>query len=904
MSDELEEKDDNGTEELPDPTDEQIADNGDFDNDDGKPGKYDALLNAEEGKTHRITGMFRDWFLDYASYVILERAVPHIEDGLKPVQRRILHAMFRMDDGRFNKVANIIGFTMQFHPHGDASIGDALVQLGQKDLLIETQGNFGNILTGDRAAAPRYIEARLSKFALEVAFNPKTTEWMSSYDGRNKEPVTLPMKFPLLLAQGVEGIAVGLASKILPHNFNELIDAAVSYLKNEPFVLFPDFPTSGMADCAGYNDGARGGKVKVRARINKVDSKTLAITEIPFGLDTTKLIESIVKANDKGKIKIKKVDDNTAQNVEILIHLANDVSPDMTIDALYAFTDCELSISTYACVIRNDQPVFIGTSDILRINTDQTKELLRQELEIRLNELEEDWHYSSLEKIFFEQRIYRELEKDTASWEDQLTAIDKAFDPFRSLLRREIKHEDIIKLTEKPVRRISKFDIKKADEHIKGVEDEMEKVKNDLAGLVRYTIDYFKRIKKKYGTGRERKTELRSFDTIAATRVVIANEKLYVNRDEGFVGYGLKKDEYVCDCSDLDEIIAIRKDGSYIVSKVSEKAFMGKNLEYVNVFQRNDNRTIYNVVYRDGRNGPIMIKRCAISGIMRDKEYFLTKGEPGSQLLYLSANPNGEAELLRVTLKPRPRLRNLIMDVNFADVAIKGRDAQGNILTRYAIHKITLKEKGGSTLGGKPVWWDADVQRLNEDGRGTLLGEYTGKDKILVVTEDGNYRTSGYDLSLHFENNIRLMEKYDPTAVFSIVYYDPESKFWYLKRFTFEQSSQLTSFVGEGVQQLKCLSREIRPRFKIVFGGHSKHKPEEIVVADEFIAVKSFRAKGKRLSTLELARVEEIEPLPPAESLPQRENTPPEQDPTAPTDHFPNIPFEVDGKVEQGTLGL
>jgi len=867
-------------------------------------GKYDAVINVEEGKTHRITGMFRDWFLDYASYVILERAVPHIEDGLKPVQRRILHAMFRMDDGRFNKVANIIGFTMQFHPHGDASIGDALVQLGQKELMIETQGNFGNILTGDSAAAPRYIEARLSKFALEVAFNPKTTEWMASYDGRNKEPVTMPMKFPLLLAQGVEGIAVGLSSKIMPHNFNEIIDAAIAYLKNEPFVLFPDFPTSGMADCANYNDGARGGKVKVRARINKVDNKTLAITEIPFGLNTEKLIESIKKANDKGKIKIKKVDDNTAQNVEILLQLAPDVSPDVTIDALYAFTDCELSISVYACVIKEHHPIFFSVSDILRLSTDQTKELLRRELEIRMNELDEDWHYSSLEKIFFEQRIYRELENDAVSWDAQLASIYAAFDPYRHLLRREIVHEDIVKLCEKPVRRISKFDIKKADEHIKAVEDEMVKVRNDLANLIRYTIDYFKRIKKKYGVGRERKTELRSFDTIAATRVVIANEKLYVNMEEGFAGYGLKKDQYICDCSDLDEIIAIRKDGSYIVSKVSEKAFIGKNLQYVNIFQRNDNRTIYNIVYRDGRNGPIMIKRCAIQGITRDREYHLTKGEQGSQLLYFSANSNGEAELLRVTLKPRPRLKSINMDVNFADIAIKGRDAQGNILTRYAIHKITLKEKGGSTLGGKQIWWDADVQRLNEDSRGTLLGEFHSKDRLLVVTNDGNYRTSGFDISLHFEDNIRLIEKYDATTIYTAVYFDPASKFWYLKRFPFEQTSQLTSFVGEEGQQLKCLSCEIRPRFKIVFGGLSKHKPVEIVVADEFITVKSFRAKGKRLSTLELASVEEIEPLPPAEPTPPQNNDTPSKPETPPTvDRFPDIPFEVE-KVEQGTLGL
>ena len=897
MVDELDDKDENMDESTlcstSEAVEEPVQDEEEMVDDESLGGKYDALLKVEEGKTHRITGMFRDWFLDYASYVILERAVPHIEDGLKPVQRRILHAMFRMDDGRFNKVANIIGFTMQFHPHGDASIGDALVQLGQKELLIETQGNFGNIHTGDPAAAPRYIEARLSKFALEVAFNPKTTEWISSYDGRNKEPVTLPMKFPLLLAQGVEGIAVGLASKVLPHNFNEIIDAAISYLKNEPFTLFPDFPTGGMADCANYNDGKRGGKVKVRARINKVDNKTLVITEIPFGTDVKKLIESIEKAIEKGKIKIKKFDNLTAKNVEILIHLTNDVSPDMTIDALYAFTDCEMSLSVYACVIKDDHPIFFSVSDILRLTTDQTKELLRRELEIRLNELDEDWHYSSLEKIFFEQRIYRELEKDAASWEDQLSAINTAFNPYRHLLRREITPDDIVKLTEKPVRRISKFDIKKADEHIKAVEDEMEKVKNDLANLVRYTIEYFKRIKKKYGAGRERKTELRSFDTIVSQRVIIANEKLYVNWEEGFVGYGLKKDEYICDCSDLDEVIAIRKDGSYIVSKVSEKAFLGKNLQYVNVFQRNDNRTIYNIVYRDGRNGPIMIKRCAIVGIKRDTEYHLTKGEPGSQLLYFSANPNGEAELLRVTLKPRPRLKSLNMDVNFADYAIKGRDAQGNILTRFAIHKIMLKEKGGSTLGGKQIWWDADVQRLNEDGRGTLLGEFHSKDKLLVVTGDGNYRTSGFDISLHFEDNIRLIEKFDPTAIFTAVYYDPESKFWYMKRFPFEQSVQLTSFVGEGVQQLKCLSREIRPRFKIVFGGLSKHKPKETVVADEFIVVKSFRAKGKRLSTFEVARVEEIEPLPPAEPTPPQENvTPPK--PEAPTvDRFPDIPFEV-----------
>ncbi|MDR1672774.1 MAG: DNA gyrase/topoisomerase IV subunit A [Bacteroidales bacterium] len=892
MSDEIEEIEEENIESLDDAADD-VAESG--------SGKYDALLNVEEGTTHHIKGMFREWFLDYASYVILERAVPHMDDGLKPVQRRILHTMFRMDDGRFNKAANIIGFTMQFHPHGDASIGDALVQLAQKNLLIEPQGNFGNILTGDEAAAPRYIEARLSKFALDVAFNVKTTEWMASYDGRNKEPVTLPVKFPLLLVQGVEGIAVGLASKVLPHNFNEVIDAAIACLKNEPFELFPDFPTGGLADCSAYNDGARGGRVKVRARIDKPDGKTLVISEIPFGMDTGKLKESIVKASEKGKIKIKKIVDNTAKEAKIVIYLANDVSPDLTMDALFAFTACEVSISTYACVINNDLPVFLGVSDILRQSADRTKDLLRRELEIRLNELEEDWHYSSLEKIFFEQRIYRELEKDQASWEEQLKSIDTAFTPFRPLLHREITQDDIVKLTEKPVRRISKFDIKKAEEHIRDIEDEMEKAKDNLLHLVRYTIDYYRRIKKKYGAGYERKTELRSFDTITATRVAVANEKLYVNWEEGFIGYGLKKDQYLCDCSDMDEIIVIRKDGSYTVSKVSEKAFFGKNLQYVNVFQRNDNRTIYNIVYRDGRNGPVMIKRCAVSGVTRDKEYHLTKGAAGSQLLYFSANPNGEAELLRITIKPRPRLRNLVMDVNFVDVAIKGRNAQGNILTRYAIHKITLKEKGASTLGGKQVWWDAEVQRLNEDGRGTLLGAFTPKDKLLIVTDEGNYRTSSCDVTLHFEPNILLLEKFDATTTFTAVYYDPESNFWYIKRFAFDLSVQLSSFVGDAAQQLKCLSREIRPRFRITFGGDSKRHPAETVIADEFVTVKSIRAKGKRLSTLEIAKVEETTPLPPSTSVPSPDNT----TPAGIIDRFPEIKLEVnDGKAKQMTLDI
>lgn len=827
--------------------------------------KFDSLLNIEDGKTHRLSGMFRDWFLDYASYVILERAVPHVEDGLKPVQRRILHAMQRMDDGRFNKVANVIGFTMQFHPHGDASIGDALVQLGQKDLMIETQGNFGNILTGDGAAAPRYIEARLSKFALEVAFNAKTTEWMATYDGRNKEPVTLPMKFPLLLAQGVEGIAVGLASKILPHNFIELIDASVSHLKGDPFELLPDFPTGGLADCSNYNNGCRGGRVKVRAKISKLDNRTLAITEIPFGLDTSKLIDTIIKANEKGKIKIRKVDDNTARNVEILIHLPTDVSPDVTIDALYAFTDCEVSIPTYACVVSGEKPIFLSVKEILRLNTDQTKELLRQELEIRMRELEDDWHYSSLEKIFFEQRIYRELEKDSVTWEDQLASILKAFDPYLPLLRKAITNEDVVKLTEKPVRRISKFDIKKADEHIRGVEAEMEQVKHHLANLTAYAIDYFKRIKKKYGAGRERKTEIRSFDTIEAAQVVIANEKLYVNMKEGFAGYDLKRDEdaeYVCDCSDIDDVIVFFKSGKYIISKVSEKAFFSKDIQYINIFKRNDTRTIYNIVYRDGRNGPIMIKRFFVNGITRDKEYDATKGTNGSQLLYFSANPNGEAEVLKVYFKPRPRMKKLIEELDFAALAVKGRSSQGNIFARTAIHKILVKEKGVSTLGGLKVWLDTVTNKLNTEERGTYLGEFFGDDKILVITKQGTFYTTSYELVNRYEDEILLIKKFDPKEVFSVVYFDAEQKYHYIKRFKFETASSAEKFIDEhSGSKLLALSQDVFPQLEVTFcGKHAKREPERIDV-EEFIAVKSHRAKGKRLTSYEVQGVEFIQPL-------------------------------------------
>jgi topoisomerase-4 subunit A len=829
-----------------------------------KTGKYDSLINDAE--THRLSGMFKEWFLDYASYVILERAVPHIEDGLKPVQRRILHVMKLLDDGRFNKVANIIGSTMQFHPHGDASIGDALVQLGQKELLIETQGNFGNMLTGDEAAAPRYIEARLSKFALEVAFNNKTTVWMDSYDGRNKEPVTLSMKFPLLLAQGVEGIAVGLASKILPHNFNELIDASIAYLKDEPFEIFPDFPTGGFADCSNYNQGQRGGKVKIRAKISKIDNKTLAITEIPFGLDTSKLIDSIIKASEKGKIKIKKVDDNTAKNVEILIHLPSETSADVTIDALYAFTACQIAPSTYACVIRDNKPAFISVNEILTSSANQTRYLLGRELEIKIEELEEDWHHSSLEKIFFEERIYRELEKDLASWEDQILAIEKAFEPFKNRLNREIIKEDIVKLTEKPVRRISKFDIKKAEEHIKNLEEEMDAAKKSLANLTAYTIEYFRKIKKKYGVGRERKTELRSFDVIKATEVIVANQKLYANVKEGFVGYGdIKRDEnaeYICDCSDIDEIIVFFKNGKYTVTKVSEKAFVGKDILYINVFKRDDSRTVYNMIYRDGRTGPVMMKRFCVTGIMRDKEYDATKGNPNSQALYFSGNPNGEAEILKIYYKPRPRLKKTIEELDFSTQSVKGRNAIGSILSRNAIHKIVLKEKGESTLGGQKIWLDNERNKLNSENRGLYLGEFFPNDKILVLTKQACYYTTSFDLVNRYEDDILLIKKLNSEEVFTVIYFDAQQKLYCVKRMTFDKSVNKERFIDEdSASYLVDFSVDNYPQIKITFAGkHINHKPELIDV-EEFVPVKNPKGKGRKLSSREVGSVKFVEPL-------------------------------------------
>jgi len=808
-----------------------------------------------------LSGMYQDWFLDYASYVILERAVPDLNDGLKPVQRRILHSMKRMDDGRFNKVANIIGHTMQFHPHGDASIGDALVQLGERDLLIDTQGNWGNILTGDGAAAPRYIEARLSKFALEVVFNPKTTEWKLSYDGRNREPVTLPVKFPLLLSLGVEGIAVGLASKILPHNFNELINATIDYLQGRDFVLYPDFPTGGLIDVSKYNDGQRGGVVKVRAKIDKVDKKELVITEIPFGKTTSSLIESIIKANEKGKIKIRKIDDNTSSNVEIIISLMPGVSPDKTIDALYAFTDCEYSISPNTCVISGNKPSFMGVSTILKHSADRTVMLLKTELEIKKRELQEEWHMSSLEKIFIEEKIYRDIE-ECETWEAVIAAIDKGLKPFRKRLLREVTREDIIQLTEIKIKRISKFDSKKADERIKGIEAELEEVENHLRNIIPFAINYFKQIKKKYGKGRERKTEIRSFDTIQAAKVVANNARLYINYKEGFIGTGLKKDEFVCECSDIDDIIIIRKDGVYLITKVADKVFVGNDIIYAQIFLKNDERTIYNIVYQDGKDGPLLAKRCAITGLTRDKEYNLTRGTPGSKIVYFSANPNGEAEVIKVHHKPKARLKKLVFEFDFGQLNIKGKSSMGNILTKNPVQKITLKEKGLSTLGGRKIWFDDAVFRLNVDGRGNYLGEFSADDKILVITKNGFFRHTGFDLSNHFEDNILVIEKYRPGKVYSVIYWDSEQKYYYLKRFMIEESEKPQCFINENAESKLISITEVEyPRFEIQFGGKHKDRDNEIIEVAEFIGVKSYKAKGKRLTSYMVDNIHEIEPV-------------------------------------------
>ena len=775
--------------------------------------------------------------------------------------------MRKIDDGRYNKVANIIGQTMQYHPHGDASIGDALVQLGQKELLIDTQGNWGNILTGDMAAAPRYIEARLSKFALDVVFNPKTTEWMLSYDGRNQEPVTLPVKFPLLLAQGVEGIAVGLASKILPHNFNELIDASVACLRGEPFTLYPDFQTGGLIDVSRYNDGLRGGVVKVRARISKIDKRTLAITEIPYGTTTESIKESIIKANEKGKIKIRKVDDNTAEKVEIIVHVSADESADKTIDALYAFTDCEVSISPNSCVISDEKPHFIGVSEILRRSAERTKHLLGTELRIRLGELDEEWHMASLERIFIENKIYQAIE-GKKSREEAYEAVDERLAPFKKLLRREVTHEDVVKLTELRFIRISKYDSAKADNQIKGIEEETERVRHDLEHLTDYAVAWYGRIKEKYGKGRERRTELREFDSIEAAKVVVANAKLYVDREGGFFGIGnaMKKDEYVCDCSDIDEVIVFTQAGNYLVTKVSDKAFYAPGIQYIGVFKRNDERTIYNVLYRDGEKGPIMMKRCAIKGVTRDREYAITKGTPGSRILYMSVNPNGEAEVLKIMFKQRTRLKKAIVDLDFSKLAIKGRSSQGNLFSRYAIHKIQVKERGASTLAGQNIWFDEDVMRLNTDGRGRLLGEFQGDDKIIVFTSKGQYYTTGYDTGHHFPEDTIRVEKYAPDRIYSVAYYDADSRYYYLKRFAAEASdNRMQSFIDDSNprSRMTALSADRYPQLEITYGGAHRTRPADLVDVEQFIGVKSHRAKGKRLTTYDVASLRFTEPLRP-----------------------------------------
>lgn len=844
---------------------------------------------------YQLTGMYQSWFLDYASYVILERAVPHLEDGLKPVQRRILHSMKRLDDGRYNKVANIVGHTMQFHPHGDASIGDALVQLGQKDLLIDCQGNWGNILTGDSAAAPRYIEARLSKFALDVVFNPKTTQWKPSYDGRNKEPITLPVKFPLLLAQGVEGIAVGLSSKILPHNFNEILDAAIAYLRNEPFELFPDFQTGGFIDVTRYNDGERGGSVKVRAKVEKRDNRTLAITEIPYGKTTSTLIDSILKALEKGKIKIRKVDDNTAQHAEILVHLIPGTSSDKAIDALYAFTDCEVSISPNCCVICDSKPHFLTVSDVLRRSVDNTVRLLGEELSIQKHELEETLHFASLEKIFIEERIYKDKAfEDSTSMDIAVAHIDKRIEPFKPSFVREVTREDILKLMEIKMGRILKFNSEKAEEQIAAIKTDIEEIENHLAHIVDYTIRWYEALKSKYGKNYPRRTVIRSFDTIEATKVVEANEKLYINREEGFMGTGLKKDEFICNCSDIDDIIIFYKDGKYKVVRVSEKMFIGKNVLYINVFKKNDTRTIYNVIYRDGKDGLHYIKRFAVTGVTRDKEYDLTQGKPGSRVVWFTANPNGEAEILKITFKPKPRLKCLFIDKDFSDIAIKGRQSMGNIVTKNEIHKISLKEKGGSTLGGRQVWFDRDILRLNYDGRGEYLGEFHGNDQILVIMKNGDFCTTSFDATNHYEADIMIIEKYDSGKTWTAALNDADQGYPYLKRFKLEPTQKKQNFLGENPKSsLILLTDESFPRFEVAFGGNDAFRDPLIIDAEEFIGVKSFKAKGKRISTYTVETINELEPL--RKEIPQ---------PEVPEAELPDDTDTVTGSQSEGNSDI
>ena len=837
--------------------------------------------------THKLTGMYQNWFLDYASYVILERAVPHLNDGLKPVQRRILHAMRELDDGRYNKVANVVGHTMQYHPHGDASIAGALVQMGQKDLLIDCQGNWGNILTGDSAAAPRYIEARLSHFAHDVVFNPKTTEWKLSYDGRNKEPITLPVKFPLLLVQGVEGIAVGLSSRILPHNFNEVCDAAVSYLNNEPFTLYPDFQTGGSIDVSRYHDGDRTGRVRIRAKISKSeDGKMLAITEIPFGKTTPPVIESILKAVDNGKMKVRKVDDNTSDKVEILVHLAPGVSSDKTIDALYAFTDCEISITPCCCVIDNHTPVFLTVSDILRRSVDNTKELLRQELLIRKGELLEQLHFASLESIFIEERIYKDKQFEQApDMDSALAHIDKRLEPFKKDFIREVTRDDLLRLMEIKMARILRFNKEKAEELILRLQNEVAEIDKQLSDMTAVTIKWFTKLKEKYGDNYPRQTEIRNLDTIVAAKVVEANQKLYINRNEGFIGTSLKKDEYVTNCSDIDDIILFYKDGKYKIVKVSEKLFVGKNIIHIDVFKKNDKRTIYNVAYRDGSKGIYYIKRFAATGMTRDREYDLTQGTAGSRVVYFSANPNGEAEVVKVLLRPNPRLRNTIIEKDFSTIAIKGRQSMGNILTKNEVLRITLKKHGSSTLGGRQVWFDRDILRINFDNHGEYLGEFHNDDKILVIRRNGEFYLSPIDLNNHYEDDLLVIEKYDPAKVWSAALFDASQQGYpYVKRFTLEASARKQNCFGDNKDnKLIWFSDTAYPRIQVMFGGNDQFREPLVVEVDEFIGVKSYKARGKRLTTFEIDEILELEPtrqpLPPMPAEEPDENNDEGEDP-------------------------
>jgi len=854
---------------------------------------HTALQEEEEDKETitKVTGMYKEWFLDYASYVILERAVPAIEDGFKPVQRRIMHSMKELDDGRYNKVANIVGHTMQYHPHGDASIGDAMVQLGQKELLIDMQGNWGNILTGDGAAASRYIEARLSKFALEVLYSPKITDWQLSYDGRRNEPINLPVKFPLLLAQGAEGIAVGLSTKVLPHNFNELIDSSIKILKGKPFTLYPDFPTEGIADVSNYNDGLRGGRVRVRARISQMDKNTLVITQIPFSTTTTSLIDSILKANEKGKLKIRKIEDNTAANVEILIHLPPGTSPDKTIDALYAFTACETSIAPLACIIQDNKPLFIGVTEMLKRSTHQTVDLLKQELEIELGELEERWHFLSLERIFIENRIYRAIEEEE-TWEGVLSAIDEGLKPFVVNLKRAVTQEDIIRLTEIRIKRISRFDIDKANQQIESLEGEIEQVKYHLEHLIDFAISYFTNLKEKYGKGKERKTELRSFDTIEATKVVLRNTKLYVNRQEGFFGTSLRKDEYVCDCSDIDDIIVFLRDGSMVISKVEEKRFVGKDIIHIDVFAKNDKRTIYNLIYRDGKSGPTYIKRFNVMSITRDKVYDLTQGNAGSQILYFSANPNGEAEVVTILLRQLSNVKKLKFDVDFADLLIKGRIAKGNLVTKYAIKKIELKEKGISTLRPRKIWYDEAVRRLNVEGRGDLLGEFKPEDRLLIITQSGKVKTVVPELTTHFEEDMIVLEKWKPSKPISAIYYDGEKARYYVKRFVVENENREDVFISEHENsKLELISTDYRPVVEVVFAKVKGVQKESLSVdLEQFISIKGIKALGNQLTADKVKHINHLEPLPYEEEVEEEEAI------TYDLENLPDVNIDEDGQ--------